>query len=583
MFRSLPLTRARGRAIGALLVLAALALAAVPVPTANADELDDLQARRDELDAQIATADVELGELDAIIRSSSEDIIRSTTTLELTADEYARAVESRRLPAEFQRVAAIESYIHGDPRAQAFFEELQTLGNDSSTGVRRQLFSSVVDGATVELDAIDTSLVELGNRVDDLQDQRTEEESTLSEAQARHAEVTATRAILVADRSAVDERIEFLESLADRPVLTGLPGINPDRPALVVKIDNVDAARPQAGINQADIVYEERVEGGLTRLAVIFHSTDAPRVGPVRSARTTDINLLANLDRPLLSSSGANGTTRGMIADSTLLDIGHPEAPPSYFRDGSRQAPHNLFSTTADLWALDAGRGGRPGFLFLYRAPDDPLPPSARDVNGVSVAFPNVGVSYAWDGSGWSRTQGGRVHVDADGVEVAPANVIVQFVEYGVSPADANTPEAIVTGEGDAWIFTAGRVIEGRWSREEPTDRTIFTDDDETRSPSPPAAPGSSSSRPAARQFASSRSGSLARCARSVRLSFTEPAAPALVVAVPGWRSHTGTGAEPHRHGDGATPAQGRSHIGGGGWEAAGRLSPCSAAGSPPS
>ncbi len=478
MLRSLLLTRARMRALGVTLAVAVVSLAGTPIPAAGADEIDDLRARRSELDAQIATADTELGELDSVIRTSSEDIIRSTTTLELTADEYARTVESRRLPAELQRVAAIESYIHGDPRAQAFFEELQTLGNDSSTGVRRQLFSSVVDDATQELDAIDDALVELGDRVNGLQGQRTEQEATLADAQARHAEVTASRAVLVAERNDVDERIEFLESLANRPVLTGLPGVNPDRPALVVKIDNVDAARPQAGINQADIVYEERVEGGLTRLAVVFHSTDAPRVGPIRSARTTDINLLASLDRPLLSSSGANGTTRGMIADSTLLDIGHPEAPRTYFRDSSRQAPHNLFSTTAELWALDAGRGGRPQALFLYRAPEQPLPSSARGVNGVSVEFPNVGVSYAWDGAGWSRTQGGRVHVDADGVTVAPENVIVQFVEYGISPADANTPEAIVTGEGDAWIFSAGNVIEGRWSREEPTDRTVFTDED---------------------------------------------------------------------------------------------------------
>jgi hypothetical protein len=106
------------------------------------------------------------------------------------------------------------------------------------------------------------------------------------------------------------------------------------------------------------------------------------------------------------------------------------------------------------------------------------LPASARNAAGVTVDFPNVSVTYAWDGSGWVRTQGGRLHVDADGVTVAPPNVVVQFVEYGVSPADANTPEAVVTGEGDAWIFTAGSVIEGRWSRESEGDRTVFTDDD---------------------------------------------------------------------------------------------------------
>lgn len=448
-------------------------------PTAaGADELDDLRARRDELDTEIAALDAEIDELQGTISTTSADLAATTIRVELVGDELIRMVEARSGPAELQRSAAIESYVFGDPRAQAFLDELQSLGNDNRTTIRRQLYAAVVEDATAELDEIDQTLRDLGQEVVELQERQRDTRDELDQARSALDRRVAARAPLVAERTEVDGRIEFLESLANRPVLTGLPGVNPDRPALVVKIDNVQAARPQAGINQADVVFEELVEGGLTRLAIVLHSTEAPVVGPVRSARTTDVSLLAFLDRPLLSSSGANAVTRDAIAASTLIDIGHPVSPQTYYRDGARRAPHNLFSRSADLWALDGGRAGRPAPLFAYRAPDQPLPASSRPATGVAVNFPNVAIAYDWDGSGWVRTQNGQPHVDADGVVVAPPNVVVQFTEYGTSAADAATPEARVVGGGDAWVFTAGQVVEGRWERDEATDRTIYTTPD---------------------------------------------------------------------------------------------------------
>ena len=100
--------------------------------------------------------------------------------------------------------------------------------------------------------------------------------------------------------------------------LTGLPVKNPKvltRPALVVKIDNHKEARPQAGLNQADIVYEEIVEAQITRFFTIFHSLDASPVGPIRSARTTDVNLLNQLNRPLFTWSVRNAPS---VASATL-------------------------------------------------------------------------------------------------------------------------------------------------------------------------------------------------------------------------------------------------------------------------
>ncbi|HEV7887212.1 MAG TPA: DUF3048 domain-containing protein, partial [Acidimicrobiales bacterium] len=120
--------------------------------------------------------------------------------------------------------------------------------------------------------------------------------------------------------------------------LTGLPA-KPEllgRAALVVKIDNAPKARPQKGLLQADVVIEEKVEDGVTRFFTIFQSQDADPVGPVRSARTTDITLVTPLNRPLFSYSGTNATFQKLISAAPLVDVGHNAASGEYRRDGSR-------------------------------------------------------------------------------------------------------------------------------------------------------------------------------------------------------------------------------------------------------
>ncbi len=129
--------------------------------------------------------------------------------------------------------------------------------------------------------------------------------------------------------------------------LTGLPLDDPAqaaKPVLVVKIDNAQpdrgqGARPQAGINQADVVFEEVVEGSVTRFASLFHSTDADPVGPIRSARTTDLLIMAPLNRPLFAWSGANANVAGQVRAAPLVDVGHDAASDVYYRDSSRPAP----------------------------------------------------------------------------------------------------------------------------------------------------------------------------------------------------------------------------------------------------
>lgn len=272
--------------------------------------------------------------------------------------------------------------------------------------------------------------------------------------------------------------------------LTGRPHLGDPltlaRPALVVKIDNADGgARPQAGINQADVVYEERVEGSVTRLAAVFHSTDADPVGPIRSFRTTDVNVIADLNVPLLAWSGANEYFAAIARQSPMIDVGFSAATDAYYRDRSRRAPHNLMASTSALWAHTPEGAAPPGPLFTYRAPGEP-PVNGRPVAEVRIGFGARGgaapVDYRVEPStgAWLRFQNGTPHVDAAGVQVQPENVVVLHVDYVdtgvVDSGGGAVPEAQLLGSGLAWVLTAGQLVEGTWSRSAPEVPAVLTD-----------------------------------------------------------------------------------------------------------
>jgi len=272
--------------------------------------------------------------------------------------------------------------------------------------------------------------------------------------------------------------------------LTGLPtdgSANALRPALIVKLDNVEPkARPQAGLIQADVVYEERVEGSVTRLLTIFHSTDAAPVGPVRSARTSDIGIFSSLNRPYFAWSGANTNFAQRIREANVNDVGVDRATAEYTRERGRPAPSNLMlRSTESALALPSEGSSPPPVLFTFRPPTQ-AQAHLEPVAGVAVNYGfSAGaapIEYRWNGTGWARTQKGTAHVDAAGVQVAPENVIIQFVSYASSGVNDQfgkpIPEAQLIGEGDAWVLTAGGIVLGRWHKPSLEALTTYTDVD---------------------------------------------------------------------------------------------------------
>jgi hypothetical protein len=271
--------------------------------------------------------------------------------------------------------------------------------------------------------------------------------------------------------------------------LLGTPGRVPARAGLAVKIDDTGRGRPQSGLAEADVVFEEMVEGGLTRLLAVYQSQDPETVGPVRSARSTDLSILAELGRPLFAWSGANPTFAAAVRAADIIDVGVTAEPEAYRRADDRPAPYNLYAAPDRLRraaADDAAATTPPDPLFSYREAGTPLAgPGAETVGGFrTTGAGSVATEIAWswdarDGT-WVRDQDATAHTDSAGVQVHAANVVVRLTPYrdsGVRDSrGAVVPEAAVVGDGDAWLLSGGRAQPGRWHKPTADAVTTYTD-----------------------------------------------------------------------------------------------------------
>jgi DUF3048 family protein len=258
----------------------------------------------------------------------------------------------------------------------------------------------------------------------------------------------------------------------------------PDRPALAIKVENHPDARPQAALNDADVVVEEPVEGGYTRFIAIFQCGDADRVGPIRSGRTTDPDFLRQLGPAVFGYAGGVNVVKREVPKVGLVDVNYIIAAGAYTRDDSRSAPHNLYSTTAVLWKAAGNPTGAPAPLFVT---SDTWKGRARKVTEVHLPYSSVSdVHWAWRRAkgGWFRSHGEQAHVLEDGEQVSATNVVIQVVSVTdgtiIDPAGNPSPEVELTGSGRAYVLRDGRVIVGRWERETLDDVTRFVTRDGT-------------------------------------------------------------------------------------------------------
>ena len=252
-----------------------------------------------------------------------------------------------------------------------------------------------------------------------------------------------------------------------------------ERPVLAVKIDNAPAALPPDGIEDADIVMEEEVEGGITRFLALYHSSDPEAVGPVRSGREADVELLVPF-QPVLALSGAAKKVLSMFEHAELPFFQEGEADGAFYRVDDRVAPHNLFATTEALWAQgeDIEPLEEPVFAFSEDVPDD-----GQDVESVELTYsPYADATWTWTGSEWEREQNGEPHEVAAGGVITADNVVVMRVESrpgGRTDMAGNpTLELDVIGKGRATFFRDGQAFKGRWEKDDRQDQLVWLTND---------------------------------------------------------------------------------------------------------
>ncbi len=295
------------------------------------------------------------------------------------------------------------------------------------------------------------------------------------------ATTAATTTSTVEETTTTASTLPADELVTDGAPLTGLPVDDAealDRPALAVKIDNHPLARPQSGLDLADLVFEIRVEG-ITRFLAVFHSTSPDAIGPVRSSRTSDFDILRGLDTPLYASSGGNDYVASALRNLPIYSV-TALSRTEYYRNGARSAPHNLYTNTSALFALAPADATPPEPWFGYRAESASPNPNGRSVQEpVTIAYRGGPlVTHTWDETlgGWLRTQDGQPHTNADGAQLAPTNVVIMVSDYVTSPADAISPELVSVGSGQLFVLTNGQVIEGTWTREAADTKPMLAD-----------------------------------------------------------------------------------------------------------
>jgi hypothetical protein len=254
--------------------------------------------------------------------------------------------------------------------------------------------------------------------------------------------------------------------------LTGLPdpsGVSQTRAALSVKIENSPDARPQSGLAVADVVYEEVVEGGITRFWAVFNSNAPAVVGPIRSVRAMDPNIVWPIGG-IIAYSGGTSDNVNLIRQTPTVWVDESNAGDAFYRERTRDAPHNLYGDTAKLFA----RGGepvppRPLFTFLGKGEVF----AGEGIDQFRIGFQSgYDPTYTFDPASrtWKRSYGFAPFMDASGNQVAPTNVIVQFVNY------PRGSEGVLIGEGEAWVFSDNRLVRGRWLKPDAQTPTQFLD-----------------------------------------------------------------------------------------------------------
>ncbi len=264
--------------------------------------------------------------------------------------------------------------------------------------------------------------------------------------------------------------------------LTGLPapgGQVPQRPALAVKVDNYPQARPQSGLSQADIVFDEPVEGLITRFVAVFQCQSPTLVGPIRSARAVDLQILDQLSKPILVHVGGIDPVLSLLRSGNLIDYDLRTHGSVVQTVPGRFAPYDTYISAAAGWGLDAGYKTAPAPIFSY----SPTAPSGTPTTSIHIPFSGTNNAlWTWNApSGhWLLSYSGTPATLSNGTQIATTNIVVQTVHVTYGPWLENEEGGLevqsqMTGSGPLVVLRNGVAVTGTWQRASIHDTTTLT------------------------------------------------------------------------------------------------------------
>ena len=254
---------------------------------------------------------------------------------------------------------------------------------------------------------------------------------------------------------------------------------------MTVKIENSAAARPQTGLQEADVVWEEMVEGGITRFGAVYHSQLPQTFGPVRSVRPMDAAIAAPYGG-LMVFSGGQAPFVNALREADLQLFADDLGSPGFSRSPERYAPHNLFGDPeVFLDAADEDHQDPPPeqFAFAETAGEATAVTEGEQARTIRCSFPSATPSWTWDPDeeAWLRSEANADAETTDAGRITAVNVVVLRVEVVatafVDPSGASVPETKLTGGGEAIVATGGRTLECEWSKDADADALEVTVD----------------------------------------------------------------------------------------------------------
>ena len=258
--------------------------------------------------------------------------------------------------------------------------------------------------------------------------------------------------------------------------LSGLPG-GEGQPVVMVKYGNAKPDRPHYGLNQADLIYVEEVEWGLTRIAAMFNTKFPSVVGPTRSARISDLEILEQFESPGLVFSGANDVLLKAVRKSNAISLSPSDRSEFYYRNLSKQAPHNQLVRLAALMAKEKKVSAVEDVGFVF---DAVAPAGGSKAQTFAASWPSARVSGTWVKNAWQISFDGSLHRDAQTKALlTPRTVVLQFAEHRESAYGdrfgGKTPLVKTIGSGRAIVLRNGQSYEAQWNRPTKDAGTAFT------------------------------------------------------------------------------------------------------------